>query len=215
MFKYAVIYAGGEGTRMLPLTQYIPKGLIQIKGKSLIDYVIDFLRQNGIEQIYVTYSYKSEQILTYLKDKVNGFINTTNKDNSYFLYNSFAKYINEPIVCMPCDIIVNLDLKRVYNTYTQSQNPVHAIIPVNVKQGISGDYITSSGNHITKLDRDKNTGIYSSGIQIINPALLNEITKPVNNFCEVWDQLIKLNKLHLIDIKPEVWSAYDNINDIV
>jgi NDP-sugar pyrophosphorylase family protein len=215
MFKYAVIYAGGEGTRMLPLTQYVPKGLIQIKGKPLIDYVIDFLKQNSIEQIYVTYSYKSEQILTYLKDKASGFINTTNKDNSYFLYNSFIKHINEPVVCMPCDIIVNLDLKRVYTTYTQLQNPVHALMPVDVKQSISGDYITSSDNYITKLDRDKNTGIYSSGIQIINPALLNEITKPVNNFCEVWDQLIKLNKLHLIDIKPEVWSAYDNIKDIV
>jgi NDP-sugar pyrophosphorylase family protein len=215
MFKYAVIYAGGEGTRMLPLTQYIPKGLIQIKGKSLIDYVIDFLRQNGIEQIYVTYSYKSEQILTHLKDKVNGFINTTNKDNSYFLYNSFIKYINEPVICMPCDIIVDINLKKVYKNFLELHSPVHSIIPVNVKKGISGDYITASNNIITKLDRKKNTGIYASGVQIINPYSVNKLTKAEDNFSNVWNQLISQKQLHLLDIKPDTWQAYDNIKDIL
>jgi NDP-sugar pyrophosphorylase family protein len=215
MFKYAVIYAGGEGTRMLPLTQYVPKGLIQIKGIPLIDYALKFLKHNDIEQIYVTYSYKSEQILTYLKDKVSGFINTTNKDNSYFLYNSFIKHIDEPIVCMPCDIIVNLDLKDVYNKYCQIQDPVHALIPVNAKKGISGDYITTSDNSIINLDRNTNTGIYACGIQITTPALLNKITKPVDNFYGVWKQLINRNQLHLINIKPRTWRAYDSINDLI
>ena len=215
MFKYAVIYAGGTGTRMLPLTQYIPKALIQINKKPLIDYTIDFLKKNKVKHIYVTYSYKSEQIFSHLKDKVSGFINTTNKDNSYFLYNSFIKEINEPVICMPCDIVIDVDLKKVYSAFLQMHSPVHSLIPVNVKKGINGDYITALNSVITKLDRNKNTGIYASGIQIINPAGVNKLTKAEDNFINVWKQLITLNQLHLINIKPSVWQAYDNIKDIL
>ena len=215
MFKYAVIYAGGNGTRMLPLTQYIPKGLVPVNGKPLIDYVIDFLKLNGIEYIYVTYSYKSEQIFSHLKDRVNGFINTTNKDNSYFLYNSFIKYIDEPIICMPCDIIVDIDLKKVYSKFLKMHSPMHSLIPANVKKGISGDYITSLKGLVTKLDRKQNTGIYASGIQIINPHRVNKLTKAEDNFNNVWKQLISLKQLYLLDVKPSAWQAYDNIKDVL
>ena len=215
MFKYAVIYAGGNGTRMLPLTQYIPKGLVHINGKPLIDHVIDFLKSNGVKHIYVTYSYKSEQIFSHLKDRVSGFINTSNKDNSYFLYNSFIKYINQPIICMPCDIIVDIDLKKVYSEFLKMHSPVHSLIPVNVKKNISGDYITSSNGIITKLDRKQNTGIYASGIQIINPYHVNKLTKAEDNFTNVWKQLISFKQLHLLDVKPSTWQAYDNIKDIL
>ena len=215
MFKYAVIYAGGEGTRMLPLTHYVPKGLICVNNKPLIQYVIDSLLSNGIEHIYVTYSYKSEQLFSYLKNKVSGFINTTNKDNSYFLYNSFIKHINEPVICMPCDIIVNIDFKKVYTNFLKLHYPVCALIPVDVKEGIDGDYITASNNIITTLDRKKNTEMYASGIQIITPERLNKITKATDNFNNVWKQLISLNQLYTINVKPISWHAYDNIRDII
>lgn len=215
MFKYAVIYAGGAGTRMLPLTQYIPKALIEINNTPLIDYAINFLRKNKIKHIYVTYAYKSEQILTYLKNKVEGFINTTNKDNSYFLYNSFIKEIDEPVVCMPCDIIVNLNLKQVYTEYKKNNYPAHCIIPVKTNKNISGDYITEQSGIITRLDRKKETNKYACGIQIINPKQVNELTRACNNFNKVWQQLIALKQLYVLNVEPKTWRAYDNIQNLI
>ena len=92
---------------------------------------------------------------------------------------------------------------------------MHSLIPVNVKKSISGDYITSSNGIVTKLDRKQNTGIYASGIQIINPYHINKLTKAEDNFTNVWKQLISFKQLHLLDVKPSTWQAYDNIKDIL
>ena len=214
MFKYAVIYAGGEGTRMLPLTNYVPKALVLINKIPLIDYNIKLLRKNNIKHIYVTYSYKGEQLLVHLKDKVDGFINTTNKDNAYFLYNSFIKFIDEPVICMPCDIIVDINFKNIYTENVKLKYPIHSIIPTKPHKNISGDFITFSNNIITQLNRKKKTELYASGIQIINPKRVNSLTTPKQKFNKVWEQLIKYKQLHLINIQPKKWKAYDTLNSI-
>lgn len=214
MFKYAVIYAGGKGTRMLPLTDYVPKALVHVNKIPLIEHTINLLRKNNIKQIYVTYSHKSEQLLTHLKDKVTGFVNTTNKDNAYFLYNSFIKFIDEPVICMPCDIIVDINFKEVYTEFIKQKYPIHSIIPTKPHKDITGDYIISSNNIITQLTRKKKTNLYASGIQIINPKRINILTTPQENFNEVWKQVIKYKQLYLLNVQPKKWKAYDTLNSI-
>ena len=92
MFKNAIILSGGEGVRMRPLTKYIPKALVEFNGVPLIKNILNLLNTNGVKDIYVTYNYLSEILFNNLKNEVKGFINTTDKDNSYFLFNSFVKH---------------------------------------------------------------------------------------------------------------------------
>jgi NDP-sugar pyrophosphorylase family protein len=52
----AFVLAGGAGTRLSPLTSYIPKGMIPIGGKPFIDYVVSYLSKHGIRNIMMLLS---------------------------------------------------------------------------------------------------------------------------------------------------------------
>ena len=95
MINTAVIMAAGYGSRLHPISKYRPKPLIEIDGKPLIVHCINELKKNGIDNIYVTYGYKSDLIISNIANKVTGFINTTNFNNSYFIFNTIVKNINE------------------------------------------------------------------------------------------------------------------------
>lgn len=59
--KQAIIMAAGKGTRMRPITNEIPKPLVKVNGKKMIDAVVDALNEQGIHQIYVVVGYLKEK----------------------------------------------------------------------------------------------------------------------------------------------------------
>ena len=76
----AIIMAAGKGTRMHPITETIPKPLIRVHGKRMIDTIIDALHENGIYEIYVVVGYLKEAFQN-LPDEVKGL---TLIENPYF-----------------------------------------------------------------------------------------------------------------------------------
>ena len=62
----AVILAGGEGSRMRPLTKNRPKAMIPVGGKPILGYVIESVVAAGIRDIVVVVGYKKEQVIRYL-----------------------------------------------------------------------------------------------------------------------------------------------------
>ena len=70
MFKIerAIIMAAGKGTRLLPITEKVPKPLIKVNGISMIETIITSLKKNNINEIYIVVGYIKEEF-SYLKDK--------------------------------------------------------------------------------------------------------------------------------------------------
>jgi len=65
----AMILAAGLGTRMAPLTKERPKPLIELRGKALIDHVIDKMVKNGVTFIVVNVHYIAERLIVHLKKR--------------------------------------------------------------------------------------------------------------------------------------------------
>lgn len=212
-FKSGLIIAGGFGTRMLPLTNYIPKSLIEVNKKPLIQHMIDFFKSHKIDTIIVTYGYKAPVLIEYINSEVNLLVNTINKDNAYFLFNTPIKFINEPIIVCPCDLIIDIDLQMLYKEYIQLQEPPLCIIPINAND--NADFIHSENGIVTQITRDTPSNICASGIQIINPFKVNAFIKPYNNFYDVWKALIAKKLLFISKIQPQKWQAFDNLKDII
>ena len=104
----AVILNAGLGSRLLPLTKDIPKCLLQINGKSILEYQIDILRKNGVSEIIVVVGYKKEKILNILDNDItiieNPIYFKTNSSYSLWLTRNIVSgkkflYLNGDLIC--------------------------------------------------------------------------------------------------------------------
>jgi dTDP-glucose pyrophosphorylase/predicted transcriptional regulator len=64
----AVVMAGGKGKRMLPLTEHVPKPMLPLGGRPVMEHIIEGLRESGITQVNVTTHYKPEVITDHFGD---------------------------------------------------------------------------------------------------------------------------------------------------
>ena len=64
----AVIQAGGRGTRLMPYTSVLPKPLMPIGAKPVLELLVKWLRRNGIEELYITTGYLGHLIRSFCGD---------------------------------------------------------------------------------------------------------------------------------------------------
>jgi len=114
----AVIMAGGKGTRLLPLTQSIPKPMIEVGGKPIIKRIIDKLIVEGFENIVISLGHLSEVIENYVKNSnFNANIVFSKEEKPLGTAGALANIkklgINYPILVTNGDILCECNLSRV------------------------------------------------------------------------------------------------------
>lgn len=123
----AIILAAGQGERMMPLTKNTPKPLLKIKGKPMIEYVIDLLIYHGVKEIGINLFYLGNKIRKYLEQK---------KFNIKIIYveekkltgtaggvRNVAKVLkpNSPFLVVSSDMMVNFNLASIYKTHLKNK----------------------------------------------------------------------------------------------
>src|SRR5947208_14409902 len=66
--RTAVVLSGGEGVRLRPITSDLPKGLVKVGGKPLLQWVVEWLKANGVTNIVMGVAYLKEQIIDFFGD---------------------------------------------------------------------------------------------------------------------------------------------------
>jgi len=213
--NHAIIMAAGRGLRMMPLTDRIPKAMAPHGESTLIANGIKRL-ESYFKHIYITVGYKGAMLSSHvIENNVSAVFNTEGKGNAWWLYNTLIKTIDEPIFVLTCDNIIEMDFKLFLEDYSKQGSPACMIIPVKPVEGIEGDYIVKDkNNYVEKFDRENPTELYCSGIQIINPSLVNELTDAKDDFTEVWNQLIDQKQLICSNLVPDDWYSVDNLDQL-
>ena len=67
----AMIFAAGLGTRLKPLTDHMPKALVPVAGKPMLEHVINKLIDAGVDGIVINVHHFAQQIIDFLKEKDN------------------------------------------------------------------------------------------------------------------------------------------------
>jgi NDP-sugar pyrophosphorylase family protein len=214
MFKHSLILAAGRGVRLKPFTNKKPKALLPIQNTTLINQSIKRINKY-IQNIHVTVGYKGNILAKYLIDKkIASIINTKNQENSWWIFNSLLKNLDEPLLVLTCDNITKINFSTVFKEF-KKYNRACMIVPAKPVVGLDGDYIFSKKNFVKKLSRTKNSPIYASGIQVMNPFKINKIIKKQkNNFNEVWKILIKKKELVVSNYKPKKWYTIDSLSNL-
>ncbi len=211
--NHAFIMAAGRGTRLMPLTKKVPKGLIKFKQSSLIANGIKKLKRY-IDFVHISVGYKGPILAKHLiEEKVSSIINTDKKGNAWWIFNSILKSFDTPLYVLTCDNVTNIDFKKIEKDYYKKNQPLCMIVPTKPIKGLAGDYIFRNKNIVQRLSRKDKSDIYCTGIQILNPKKINNKIKPTDDFNVLWKRLIKKKQLYVSDVVPNKWFTVDNIEN--
>ena len=116
----AMIFAAGLGTRLKPLTDHMPKALVPVAGKPMLEHVISKLKEAGFDEIVINVHHFANQIIDFLKEKDNFGIQIRISDETEELLDTgggikkAASFFDEPFLVHNADILSNVDLKAMY-----------------------------------------------------------------------------------------------------
>jgi MurNAc alpha-1-phosphate uridylyltransferase len=107
--KKAMVLAAGYGTRLKPLTDRLPKPLVPVAGKPMIQYALDKLQTYGIEEVVINVSHLKEQLTTWLAGCKNLTIKLSEEDEPLETGGGLKKALpllgDEPVFTINSDII--------------------------------------------------------------------------------------------------------------
>ena len=190
----AMILAAGLGTRLRPLTLKKPKPLMPVANRPMIDRVIEYLRQYGVEEFIVNAHHHSGQVAAHLDGgrpfgvKIEVRVEARILGTGGAIKNTEGFWDDAPFVIMNSDILTDIDLERAVHLHQERNNLVTLVLhdckPFNQVR-ITDD--------LTIRDIASKPGperLAFTGIHILEPELLSHI--PAGEFSNIIDCYSKL-----------------------
>jgi dTDP-glucose pyrophosphorylase len=196
----AIIMAGGEGTRLRPLTNDVPKPLLPVGGKTIMEHNVDRLTEFGIDDFWFSVNYLGEKIEDFFgsgKEK-NLSINYVWEDTPLGTIGAISKIDNlkhEDVLVTNSDILTNLDYEQFYLDFKRSDADLSiASVPYNVN--IPYAILEKDEDGTIRGFKEKPTYTYYSngGIYLMKKSVLSLI--PKNSFYNATDLIEKLLSLN-------------------
>ncbi|MBI5100329.1 MAG: NTP transferase domain-containing protein [Nitrospirae bacterium] len=180
MSKTAVILAGGLGTRLKPFTEVIPKPLLPIGEKAVLEIQIEHFKRHGFTDIFLATNYKSDYIEKFFGDGSRYGVTLTISREDIPLGTAgplklLQKHLTGPFVVMNGDILSLLDFSRFYAFALAKE----ALLTVAIKKIITPyafGNIFFDGDFVTDIQEKPDMVTYAlAGIYLMKPEILDLI----------------------------------------
>lgn len=195
-----VIMAGGKGTRMKPFTDVLPKPLVPIGEKTVVEHIIDSFKKFGLNRFILILNYKGKMIEAYF--------NFIDKDYDVeFVYEReflgtagglklIEDRVEENFIVSNCDIILRCNYKEVLDFHLLNNSIFTSITSIQHFKIPYGVVNTDTGGRITAItEKPEYTFQINTGVYILNKNILNYI--PENRYFDIpslIDALLNDNK---------------------
>lgn len=189
----AVILAGGLGTRLKPFTEVIPKPLLPIGEKAVLEIQIEHLKQHGFDKIYLATNYKSNYIENFFGDGSRYGVNLKISQEEKPLgtvgpLTLLKSELTEPFVVMNGDILSNINFTKFYEFASKKESVLSISIKKIIMPYAFGN-IFFNEDLVTGIEEKPDIITYAlAGIYVMKPDILNLI--PDNEYYGM-DSLIK------------------------
>lgn len=190
-----MIMAGGRGKRLSPLTDTVPKPMLLLGDKPIIEHNIDRLISYGIKKIYISVKYLGEQIEAYFGDGSSKGISIEYIWEEKSLGTAGAlslvkKFNSEHVLLMNSDLFTNVDFEDLFLTLIKSEAEM-AVASTEYKVDVPYAVFETDEGYVKNF-MEKPSFIYQSnaGIYILKRELINEI--PKNEFYDITDLMQKV-----------------------
>jgi NDP-sugar pyrophosphorylase family protein len=215
----AVILAGGLGNRLKPLTEAIPKPLLPIGEKSVLEVQIQHLAEYGFDEIYIATYYKADYVESFIGDgkKLGVKIYFSKEEKPLGTCGPLSlikKNLDEPFLLMNGDILTTIDFSKLYDFSLTIKSDLTVVTKAIVMPFAFGN-VFSEGNYITGIEEKpdiKNEII--AGIYVMYPSIFKHI--PDDTYFGM-DDLIKMMLSENIPIAKylmkEFWLDIGRMDD--
>ena len=179
----AIILAGGLGTRLQPYTTFIPKPMLPLGEKPLLEHLIEWVKKNGIKDIVLCVSYLRKTIEDYFEDgkrfgvKIEYAISNKPLATAGQLKTA-EKLIDDTFVCIYGDSIFDFNLKNMINEHKKKKSFITMSLyeyKTNIKYGVidtKNNGNVSAWNEKPEIKAKVNIGCY-----VMEPTTLDFIPK--------------------------------------
>src|SRR5437879_5694623 len=175
--------AGGEGSRLRPLTSGVPKPLVPVVGKPVMEHILRLLRQHGITDVVVTLQYLGSAIRDYFGDGSDFGVDITYVVEDAPLgtagsVKNAQEYLDEPFIVISGDALTDIDLGKVM-AYHKEKGASATIVLTSVSNPLEfGVVITNPDGTINRFLEKPSWGeVFSdqvnTGIYVIEPEVLD------------------------------------------
>lgn len=211
----AVIMAGGKGIRLDPFTRILPKALIPIGDKAMIEVIMDEYLKFGMKNFYISINHKGKMIKAYFEEH-NGdykieFISEDKPLGTAGALKYLEGKIDTPFFVSNCDILIKEDYTKIYDFHRESFNVLTIVAAIQnhtVPYGVCE--IDNGGILKNFIEKPEYNFLVNTGMYLLSPKVLRFIPKD-----ELYHitQLFKIlqNKNLKIGVYPVQKNAYIDV----
>lgn len=215
------IFAGGRGKRMFPLTESIPKPMMNIGKLPLIESTINFFKNYGFYNFTISVNYLSKKIENYFSEKDANikikFLHEKKKLGTAGPLSIFKNNNKKPIICINGDIYTNLNFRSLLDFHEKSGNDC-TICTRNYNFQIPYGVINKLKNKVID-EKPQISKEVIAGIYVFNQKSLNYLKKnktiDMNDFINfLYKKKKKLGYFHIYELLFDIGdlSTYENVN---
>ncbi len=216
-----VIMAGGEGTRLAPYTKVIPKPLMPIGDKPIIEMIIDRFADCGSDEFYVSVHYKSNIIKAYFSDFEHPYTiqylqeeTPLGTAGSLHLLNG---KLNKTFCVSNCDILIDADLGDIMSFHRQGGNKITIVgsmkqytIPYGVCEVCEG------GKLVALREKPHYDFLVNTGMYVLEPDVIGLIPRDrMYHITELIEELMKNGgKVGVYPVSEQSWLDIGQLEEL-
>lgn len=176
-----VILAGGLGTRLRPYTLFVPKPMLPLAEKPVLQYTIEWLCKNGLKDIVISVGYLRKSIEDYFQDGKEFDVNITyvrlsNPLGTAGQLKEVESHLDSRFVCIYGDSVYNFDLTDVIS-FHKKKRALATMVLKNYKTSLKYGFIETDSLGAVKSWREKPEfkGLINTGCYVMEPEFLRYV----------------------------------------
>lgn len=217
--NYIVLMAGGLGTRLMPLTENVPKPLLKVGTKPILEIILESFIEKGFYNFFLSVNYRSEMIESYFGDgskwDVNiRYIKEEKKLGTAGSLSLLPNIPDKPFIVMNGDILTKVDFSSLLS-YHISENAIATMAVREYCSMIPYGVIKTNENIITSIsEKPIEKYMVNAGIYVLNPSVVEIVKK--NSYADMpglFEMLIDMGNRTTVFPIREYWIDIGKMDD--
>lgn len=177
--------AGGKGVRLRPFTHDKPKLMVEVNNRPFVEYLIEELKKNGIEELIFLLGYLPEKTTEYFGDgskygiKIKYSITPVDDSTGTRIYKA-KDLLDDRFLLMYCDNFIHLNLEKLLNFHSEKEALMTMVVYNNLYGVTKNNLFLNEAGYVEKYDRErKEIGLngVDLGFFIVEKEVINQMPK--------------------------------------